>query len=279
MRGILGFILLLLLAPQAHGRVRIVTSDEVLRDWARLQVVDARSRGEFSVSHLPGAIHLDWRDLLAHKLSLSERLFGPQQGRVLADAKAIEELLTTQGLREDFPVLVYGGKSRWGEEGRIAWNLLYWGVQEVWLLDGGFARWREVTAPLPAKVIPRKRFVVSFKNERRADYQSIRSAAQVRKVIYDVRTSAERADGQIPNTTLFPDNLLYNSDGTYPSRETLERRFKEVRQVEFTYCAGGVRAALAALLFEARFGNVVKNYDGSMWDWIRHGTHSKPRVP
>lgn len=34
-----------------------------------------------------------------------------------------------------------------------------------------------------------------------------------------------------------------------------------------TYCTGGVRSALLAVLLEARLGVVAANYDGSLWEW------------
>jgi len=34
-----------------------------------------------------------------------------------------------------------------------------------------------------------------------------------------------------------------------------------------TYCTGGVRSALLAVLLEARLGIVAANYDGSLWEW------------
>lgn len=250
----------------------IVTLSEVIRNWESLQVVDARSLDEFRKDHLPGAIHMDWRKFRQVPLSISEQILGPDDGQVLSDAKRLEETLSNLGIREDLPILVYGGKSRWGEEGRIAWNLLYWGAKDVRLLNGGWETWNTVRPRPKRKTHPAKRFSVKLVSERRTDFAGVQHFLAMKKRIIDVRSLSEFRAGKIPTASHFPDERLYKRNGSYPDRNELLAVLPELSSADVFYCAGGVRSALAAILVEARFGTIMRNYDGSMWDWKKKST-------
>ena len=248
----------------------IVTMKETLASWEVLQIVDARSLTEFRQGHIPGAIHLDWREFRDAPTSVGERLFGVSSGLVSADVAKLAERLTQLGLREDLPILVYGGESRWGEEGRIAWNLLYWGAKDVRLLDGGWRAWKAARPVVTRTVAAKKKFIVRLVPERRIDFASVRTASAENKLLVDVRAPSEVRAEKIPRSRHLPDTQLYHADGTYPSRSELALLIPGIEKAEVFYCAGGVRSALAAVLVEARFETIVKNYDGSMWDWQKN---------
>jgi len=42
---------------------------------------------------------------------------------------------------------------------------------------------------------------------------------------------------------------------------------EKIDRPPITYCTGGVRSALLALLYEARTGRIASNYAGSIWEW------------
>jgi thiosulfate/3-mercaptopyruvate sulfurtransferase len=252
--------------------VSIVTPQDVALDWRNLQIVDARSPQEVNAGRIPGAIHLDWREFRVAELSTSEKIFGLRDGRVLSEASEIAARLTKLGLREDLPILVYGGESRWGEEGRVAWNLLYWGAKDVRLLDGGFAQWKKSALKVAVKKIPKKNFVVRLDPSRRIEFAALEQFQQSKTNLFDVRTIQEFQRGHISHARLVSDDSLYRADGRYPTREELRAKLSELSPTVVTYCAGGVRSALLALLIEARLGVKAQNYDGSMWDWDKRRT-------
>lgn len=251
----------------AVAKVSIVTVSDVVRDWETLQIVDARSESEYGTNHIPGAILMDWRNFREEDLSLKERLLGVKSGLVLSDAQKIATKLTDLGLREDLPILVYGGKSRWGEEGRITWNLLYWGAKDVRLLNGGWDEWKKARPEVKEKHHPMKKFEVKLSPERRMNFSEVKESISQKKVIIDVRSYSEFKEQQIPSAIHLVDKMLYRDDGKFPEKEELEKIIPGLGSADVFYCAGGVRSALAAVLVEARFGKVRRNYDGSMWDW------------
>jgi thiosulfate/3-mercaptopyruvate sulfurtransferase len=269
--------LLFLVFPfmSSFAGVSIVGIDEVIREWNTIQVIDARELTSYKKGHLPGAIHMDWREYRNKSLSLKEIVFGIRSGLVLDEPGVISKRLSILRIREDLPILVYGGGGPWGEEGRVAWNLLFWGAKDVRLLDGGWKSWKENKTTLKPVTHPSKIFKVKLDGRRRIKYKELKSALQRNWKIYDVRSAEEFRGkkahgvkgGRISSANLFNDSWLYDSNGHYPKAQRLLELIPSLKEAKITYCTGGVRSALAALLIEARFGIAVSNYDGSMWEW------------
>lgn len=268
------FSFLFLSTPFSLAGVSIVSMHEALRAWESLQIVDARDLSDYLERHLPGAVHMDWKDYKQKEASFLDKVFGEQSGLVLEDIDVISRRMTKLRLREDLPILVYGGNGPWGDEGRVAWNLLYWGAKDVRLLNGGVKVWKERVATLRPVLHPQKSFRANLDPRRRIRYSELKASLK-KGHVYDVRSMREfngaRAygvkGGKIPSALHFDDRLLYDEDGHYIEALKLLKEIPELPLAEVTYCTGGVRSALAALLIEAYTGKLVRNYDGSMWEW------------
>ena len=97
----------------------------------------------WSESHLPGAghVHLD-RDLSDHRKPAS-------QGRhPLPEAADFRAVLARLGVRPDSQVVAYDAGDGAMAAARFWWLLRLLGHRRVAVLDGGFARWRELGLPL-----------------------------------------------------------------------------------------------------------------------------------
>jgi len=276
--------------PATAGRIRIVEAAEAAANLPGPVVLDARSARDFTAGHVPGAQRVDWRDWTLERPGTLNALFGSpaRWGRVPNADAALEGRLRALGLSNARPVLVVGAPGGWGEEGRVAWNLLYWGVHEVWLLDGGFPAWRrEPARPVEsgkARRVAPGNFVLGVRPERRIESRELRAAVDTADaVLLDARTPAEFAGermagqkrgGHIPGARLVPAASLYAADGRYVGADELRRLAglepstpRDPRTRPITYCTGGVRSALLAVLLEARLGVAAENYDGSLWEW------------
>lgn len=271
------------------GRITIVDPAHAAAKLPEIVVLDARGARDFSAGHLPGALRVDWREWTLEKPGALNALFGnpARWGRVPDAGTALEERLRALGLSNARPVLVVGAPGGWGEEGRVAWNLLYWGADEVWLLDGGFPAWRAESArPVEsgeARRVAPGNFILRVRPERRIETTELKAAADAKVcALLDARTPAEFAGrkmagqkrgGHIPGARLAPAESLYGADGRYVDADDLQRLAglgpSAPRGAErlITYCTGGVRSALLAVLLEARLGIVAANYDGSLWEW------------
>lgn len=271
-------------SPAPSGVVRIVDATEAARRLPYVSVLDVRDVRDVSRGHVPGSRRVDWREWTLEKPGLLGALFGDpaRWGRVPPPDALLESRLRALGLSNARPVLVVGAPGGWGEEGRVAWNLLYWGAAEVWLLDGGFPAWRADSArPVETGAAGEASpgdFVLRVRPERRIETAALKSALDATSpALLDARTPAEFAGetmsgqkrgGHLPGARLVPEKRLYERDGRYVSAEELKRLaglFHADKPV--TYCTGGVRSALLAVLLEARLGILAANYDGSLWEW------------
>ena len=244
---------------------------------------------DFAAGHVPGARRVDWREWTLEKPGALNAIFGnpARWGRVPNADATLRKRLSDLGLSNARPILVVGAPGGWGEEGRVAWNLLYWGAEEVRLLDGGFPAWRKSPArPVEsgaARSVAPGDFVLDVRPERRIEAKELKAAADAKaRALLDARTPAEFAGekmagqkrgGHIPGARLVPAKSLYAADGRYVDAEELKRLAgigpdsTSPRARPITYCTGGVRSALLAVLLEARLGVVAANYDGSLWEW------------
>jgi thiosulfate/3-mercaptopyruvate sulfurtransferase len=191
-------------------------------------------------------------------------------------ARAMEEL----GVSSDDRIVVYDNSPiRTAARG---WFMLrHFGVRQVAILDGGFQKWIAEGRPTQSgEPEPRN---ARFQTAERGDVvtkQQILGGIEL--PIVDARGAPRFegsepdprpgvAAGHIPGARNVPFSALYNEDGTFRSREELERLFEEggvdAKQPFVASCGSGVTAN--SLLFAAYLlGNdETRLYDGSWTEW------------
>ncbi len=121
-----------LLSVESAGRMIQnggVTVLDVRPDWA-----------DYLLNHLPGAAWLSIETLRSTENGLPFQLFS---------AESYASLLTRQGVREGRPVIIYSaGESRDIDATFVAWILAGLHQSQVYLLDGGYAKWATDGQPL-----------------------------------------------------------------------------------------------------------------------------------
>lgn len=95
-------------------------------DWKKFVVIDARDAGQFAKGHIPGAINMDWRQVLAKRASIPK----------------------------DKPVLIYCNTGSLSAQAGFALRVAGWdnlrilqGGMEEWKAKGGFDAASRTTAP------------------------------------------------------------------------------------------------------------------------------------
>lgn len=116
-------------------------------EW-RLLEAGYGAREAFASGHIPGAGYLD----------TAQFEHGPLWNKV--DDRSLLALLLAHGIRCDVTVVLYGRNNL--AAARIAHLLLYAGVRDVRLLDGGFAAWRQAGLPLSCAPAPSYPSAASF---------------------------------------------------------------------------------------------------------------------
>lgn len=127
-------------------------------------VLDTRSAFDYGLNRVENSIHFPW-------FNLAEK---EDTGELMRDPRKAVQRLALAGLNPATPVIVVGyGAAGKGEEGRLAWNLLYLGFQDVQVASFDLLRkaWSQQGTPPPQNVTPwapapRGDLVVSLKEFR-----------------------------------------------------------------------------------------------------------------
>jgi len=271
----------------SSARVGIIDAGAIQDVSPTAIVVDARRRSDFESGHIPGAVWMGWESWCDPAPTAGgDQLAQTGYWGVLADGDLAElgARLAAHGLSSQVPVVVYGDGARTrGREGRIAWMLLYFGAQDILLLDGGWSAWlasgglveRREQRPPPGS------FPVRLQEERRRTLAQLRAAYANDAGLLPIDTRSQQEfvgelepyvprRGRLSGAVLVSFSELYNADGRYLTRRHYVGQLPAtVRQAHnpVAYCEVGVRAGLFALLHEAHTGQVVPVYDGSLIEW------------
>lgn len=253
-------------------------------------LIDARSRQDYERGHIPGAAHLEW-EAFVEKPDANPEPFNQKGwwGRLLSletERETIRNILQEAGLEDGKAVTVYAdGPASKGREGRLAWTLLYLGVENLNILNGGFSQWYkeqgqdedaiETGAPQPIRKA--SKFTIKPDESRRIKEEAIVEVVQENSAtIWDARTKDEYngllhpylpRKGHIPGASLMPFPSLFEEASTrFIDKETYLKMLDSERIEPIAYCELGLRAATLALLHEIYTGEKIRIFDsGFIW--------------
>ncbi len=247
----------------------------------RVAEVDYDPVANYGAGHIPGAVLFDWKKDMNDPLN-----------RDILSRKELEDLLGRNGVTKDTTIVLYGDFNNWFAAYAF-WDLKYYGVKDVRLMNGGRKKWLLEDRPL-TKDVPQYQitsYVASEPEERIRAYKdyvsaSIRSRS---RVLVDVRgpkeftgevlappeypTEHAQRGGHIPGAQNIPwAQAVNDADGTFKPRAQLDELYKSKgvtadREV-ITYCRIGERSSFSWFVLKYLLGFPdVKNYDGSWTEW------------
>lgn len=266
----------------AHPEV-LVTTDwvaEHLNDKGlRLIEVDVDTTA-YDSGHIPGAVGWNWQTQLNDAVR-----------RDIPDATAFARLMSEAGVTPDTTVVLYGDNNNWFAAFAF-WQLQLYGHTKAKLMNGGRVKWVAEGRPLVTDkpTVTPTRYPVPSKVDvaLRATRPDVEKGLQAKgAILVDVRSPAEfvgdviappgmsetaQRAGHIPGAKNVPWAQAVAQDGTYKTREELERLYGfagdgKSRDV-IAYCRIGERSSHTwfALKYLLGLPN-VKNYDGSWTEW------------
>ena len=105
----------------------VIFAEQIPADeWKKMVVIDARDAAQFAKGHIPGAIHMDWRQVLARRNTIPK----------------------------DKPVLIYCNTGSLSAQAGFAMRVAGWdnlrilqGGMEEWKAKGGFDAAAKASAP------------------------------------------------------------------------------------------------------------------------------------
>jgi thiosulfate/3-mercaptopyruvate sulfurtransferase len=241
-----------------------------------VRIVDARPPQEYAAGHIPGAVNLSGTNGIPRTADgemASAEEFGGVAGKL--------------GIGNDATIVVYDIPNQ--HMGLVAWAFLYYGHQDVRLLDGGFEKWSREGRPVSTEAASYPETV--FKAEpNEAIYCSLGHAkashGRPETVFWDTRSLAEyhgageghgkpplrpgHIQGAVhldwlelidPETKTFKPaaalHALLESKGITPEREVN------------TYCGGGRRGSIGTLVLKMLGYNNARSYAAGFSQWSR----------
>ncbi|WUR11436.1 rhodanese-like domain-containing protein [[Empedobacter] haloabium] len=265
-----------------------------VRAGALLIEVGCGTHAQYRAAHIPGARYLDTAALEA-----------PPLFNKVPDADLLEVLLAL-GIRHDSTVLLYGRSTL--AAARAAHLMLYAGVADVRLLDGGFAAWQAEGRSAAAGGEPPPRRATSFgapfpgRPDFLVDMAGARALlARDDAVLASIRTWSEhtgvtsgysyiRARGDIPGARwgragregdVNSMSDYQDAAGRMLPGEAIEAMWREqgIRRGLRTafYCGTGWRASLAFYYAWLMGWPDIAVYDGGWFEWSDSGMHESSR--
>ena len=313
-----------------HHNNKATLSSEILVDakWVRETLIDKNNsgnpyviaevgwggpEGSYDLGHIPGAIHVN-SDEIEYDLFLSRN---DTPDDVWLERSTTEEEDAAKGLTADdtlprnwwnlYPdeyllpaiaymgidkettVVVYGTSASAGA--RLVWALMYAGVQDVRLLNGGYEAWlaagyegtTETTARTPVSYFGAD---TALHPEYLVDTDYVRDVVQDQEsnaLIVDIRNYDEYIGATAPYSYIPTSGRIagavwghnvgdfLNSDGTLKTLTEVEEMWYEEgitseKAVSF-YCGTAWRSSLAFLFAYMMGWEDISNYDGSWYEW------------
>ncbi len=245
----------------------------------RLVEVDVDTT-QYESGHIASAVAFNWQSQLQDQVQ-----------RDIISKEDFAALLGQAGIGPDTHVVLYGDNNNWFAAYAF-WLFKYYGHENVSLMNGGRKKWldegRPVTADVPSYA-PTSYSVRAVNPDLRADRDYIKSRlGQPSFGLVDVRSPAEyvgdiiappgmsetaQRAGHIPGAANIPWSQAVAEDGTFKSREELEKLYggKGISADKgeiVAYCRIGERSSHSwfALKYILGYDN-VRNYDGSWTEW------------
>lgn len=234
----------------------------------------------YSKGHIPGAVHMN-TDSIEEEVDWNIRK--PDE---------IEKLLKDYGITKDTTVVCYSDKPEMSSDDRVAFMLLWAGVENVKCLDGGLDAWKKAGLALETKsnapkatdkefgaTIPvHPEYIISIDDVKKelADNSNFRLVSIRSKDEFLGKTSGysyiDRA-GE-PKGAVWghdtDDGSYNNADGTTVGLDKLEEYLAEsgssINNDLAFYCGTGWRAAIPFLIAYEN-GYVTKLYDSGWFVW------------
>lgn len=243
-------------------------------DQKNLCIVDLCKTDIYPHGHIPGALHLEYKDIVAAQ---------PPAMGLLPDNETLQEIAARLGLTTDTHVVAYDDEGG-GKAARLLWTLDCLGHHHLSLLNGGIHAWTNEGYPLEQQVKSADRTSYSVTNNDKPI--ATREFIQVHLndktvVLLDTRSSAEYTGmkkfalhgGHIPGAVNMDWLMMLDRDNnlklrsTAELRDTLESRGVTPDKTIVTYCQTNHRSALVYYVLKALGYPDIKAYPGSWSDW------------
>lgn len=240
--------------------------------------VDARGWKQAILGTVKGAIATTWTDLS----TCQQGKEGDESWGKIPEASDFAERLGKLGIIKEKEIILISDTFGWGDDGRILWELLAAGFDNVKMLDGGMDAVKAAgveTQLFASEAQPQSVSIDRIDDTHLITTEELQKTYSDYKIL-DVRTDEEYAGeilhgeaqgGHLPGAVQFPFTDMFKEDGTLKSNQEIiamcEATGLSKEDQIVTYCTGGIRSAYVQLVLEMCGFEKTKNYDQSFWRW------------
>jgi len=243
----------------------------------RIRIVDLSRASVYEQLHIPHAIHLQPKYLVAQQ---------EQANGVLPDLEGLQALIEKLNISPQHHLVVYDDEGgAWA--GRLIWNLHCLGFQHTSLINGGIHGWLGAGLPTTAEVDPVKPVAdllpidLATVQQYRVEYQELLNQVEEQNIqLWDCRSNDEytglrlaaRRGGHIPNALHFEWSTALDRQNhlkLHPlerTRQNLQNAGFQLDQPVVVYCQSHHRSGLAYII-----GRLlqwpIRAYDGAWSEW------------
>lgn len=271
-KALLILVLAALVAPAFARDIDAVVTPEWLAanlSNPRLVVVDVRKVEDYKAAHIPGAVSMLGATFYVPAKGLSNELpFMDDLSEALADVGIDESTLV---------VVVETDGSRFSWATRVAWTLVYAGLDNVAVLSGGQAAWVKAKLAVTTEVAKKK--ASGFEAKPRASYLALKADVLATKgQVVDARTydtyfglvkqGFVAQAGHLPGAYSLPFSWICNAEGMVKPKEELAKMPVALgidpSLETIIYCDSGVLCTSWWWIMKEYLGwTNVRSYDGS----------------
>ncbi len=276
--------------PSGESKVKWISTEwraDHLKD--DLMILDVQPNvHDYIMGHIPNAIYLNEGLLRSSWMGLPA-MYVPPEG--------IQPVLSRAGLEPDRQVVVYSSAGRYSkctkglgdglEQTMMAYSLIRFGHNKVYILDGGIEKWKDEGHGL-TKVFPKWEpadFKVKVRRDYFVDYNEFMNMREREDVIVFDARPAEIYEagglwikkGHIPGALSLPWRSLMTKESPriMKSDEELEQLVGKFNitpdKTLLIYCGTGREATNEFLFFKFYKGHdKVKIYEGSFTEWVAY---------
>jgi thiosulfate/3-mercaptopyruvate sulfurtransferase len=234
----------------------------------------------YAEAHIPGAIGFDWQKDLQDQVKRD--FLGPED---------FGQLFGSRGISNEHTIVLYGDRNNWFAA-YTYWYLKYYGHDNVKLVNGPREKWiaegRQTTSDVPSHEAatftaqPGDESIRAMRDEVLESLDSDTNLVDVRSpqefsgeliAMTGYENEGAQRGGHIPGAASVPWAQAVQEDGTFKSREDLEKLYSDKGVISngnpvIAYCRIGERSAHSWFVLHELLGkDDVKNYDGSWTEW------------
>jgi len=274
----------------------LVSSDWLANNMnnPRLLIIDIRSFEDYLKGHVPRAVNASFALPISAWTALRNGLL-----LEVPPAECLFNAMSSIGVRDGSIIVVVGGTGNprlVADAARVATTLLYAGIKNVAILDGGYEKWAregrpvstDITTPQPTlyrgvlneAMFVAKEYVLSKVILK--DREVVIVDARTPEVYFGVEVEPwAPVPGHIPGAKNLPAPWLLNKDWTFKSLDVLSAMASSIvgddrsREI-IVYCGIGGYASLLWYVLHEMLGYAnVKIFDGAWQEWVGR----EPRGP